>query len=291
VAAALAITAFEYRAFPLEVSYVERDPSAVYRWVAAVSPPGAIIEWPFGTDAEVEYEFRSTIHWRPLVNGYSGFGPPAYHELAGMFLEKPIRAEVWRKIADAGACLLLVHPSAFPDESRPHYIRLLRSGIEQGKVEPLRTFPGRTGPDLAFRLTNCHPFDVGLAADRRPEARRETEEAFREVEGVMNPPFGVIDLPKENQTVASGSWGYGWALDDSGIAEVRVSVDARPTTPAVIHQPHPGVSDVHPNYPDSEKSGFGFPLPALSPGPHLLSVTIVGKDGGKTELKHQILIR
>ena len=59
----------------------------------------------------------------------------------------------------------------------------------------------------------------------------------------------------------------------------------------LIHQPHPGVREYHPNYPDSDRSGFGFSIPAVPPGPHTLTVTIVGRDGGKTELKRQITVR
>jgi hypothetical protein len=36
-------------------------------------PSGRRHRMAFATDAEVEYEFRSTAHWKPLVNGYSGF--------------------------------------------------------------------------------------------------------------------------------------------------------------------------------------------------------------------------
>jgi hypothetical protein len=291
IAAALAVTAFEYRASPVDVSFVERDPAPVYRWLAGVPLRGAVIEWPFGGEGEVEYEFRSTAHWKPLVNGYSGFGPPAYQELAAMFAEKPIREDVWRKMREAGACLLIVHPRVLPPESRSHYVSLLRSGLDGRRLEPIKTFPSRDGSDLVFRLEGCAPFETGIPAADQDSARRQTLEAFGEIEGMTNPPFGVIDAPKENQTAASGSWGYGWALDDSGIAQVLISVDGGAATPALIHQPHPGVRDVHPNYPDSDKPGFGFALPTLAPGPHKLSVTLVARDGGKTELKHQIQIR
>jgi len=291
VAAALAVTAFEYRAFPLDVSYVEREPDAVYRWLAGVSLPGSVIEWPIATDAEVEYQFRSTAHWKPLVNGYSGFAPPAYQELASMFARKPIPEDVWGRLREADACLLILHPRYLPDESRAQYIRLLGTGISEGRVEPLKTFATRDSPDLVFRLAGCASFDPRVPEGERDAARRETERAFRELEGVTNPPFGFIDTPRERETVASGAWGYGWALDDSGVADVRVSVDGVEGAHPLIHQPHPGVREVHPGYPDSDRSGFGFALPALPPGSHTLTVTIVGRDGGKTELKREITIR
>lgn len=291
VAAALAVTAFEYRAFPLDVSYVVRDPDAVYRWLAGVSVPGSVVEWPIGTDAEVEYVFRSTAHWKPLVNGYSGFAPPAYRELVSLFTRKPIPDDVWRRLREADACLVILHPRDLPDESRAQYISLLTTGVSEGRAEAVRTFATRDSSDLVFRLAGCSSFDTRVPSGESDAAKRQTLQALRDLEGAMNPPFGVIDAPRERETVASGAWGYGWALDDSGVADVRVSVDGIEATHPLIHQPHPGVREVHPGYPDSDRSGFGFALPVLHPGSHTLIVTIVGRDGGKTELKREIIIR
>jgi len=106
-----------------------------------------------------------------------------------------------------------------------------------------------------------------------------------------NPPFGFIDTPKENDSVASGSWAYGWALDDSGIASVSAALDNGPATQAAIGQFYPGVKESYPNFPNADKAGFGFPIPTAAVGPHLLTVTISSNDGGKTELKRQIKIK
>jgi hypothetical protein len=291
VAAALVLVAFEYRAFPVDIGPVDSEPAPVYRWLANVRLPGALIEWPFATDAEVDYEFRSTAHWKPLVNGYSGFAPPRYQELAAMFAEKPIRAEIWKRLAEAGACLLIVHPRAIPDELRGSYAGLLRAGIVELRLEPLATFANRDGSDLVFRLTGCPPFDSGIPASEKQTAARQTLETVSDLEHSLHPPFGVIDVPRENDTVHSGAWGFGWALDDSGVAQVRVSFDDGPAVPTVIHQPHPGVREVHPSYPDSGAPGFGFAVPQLPPGPHTLKVILVGRDGGKTELQRRIVLR
>ncbi len=291
VAAALLLTAFEYRAFPVDITPVARETATVYHWLGTISIPGAVIEWPFATDSEVDYEFRSTAHWRPLINGYSGFGPPRYQELAEMFAEKPIRAEVWKRIREMGACLLIVHPAAIPDESRRSYAGLLRAAIDQRRIDPITTFTDRGASDLVFRLTDCPQFDPRIPASEKEAAVRRTLEAVLDFEHNLNPPFGVLDVPRENDTVSPGAWSYGWALDDSGIAEVRVSFDDGPDAPTAIHQPHPGVREVHPGYPDSATPGFGFAVPALPPGPHTIKVVLVGRDGGTTELKRPINVR
>ena len=122
-------------------------------------------------------------------------------------------------------------------------------------------------------------------------AVRRTLEGVSELEHALHPPFGMIDVPGENDTVVSGAWCYGWALDDSGIAQVRVSFDEGPDVPTAIHQPHPGVPEAHPGYPENATAGFGFAIAPLPPGPHTLKVLFVGRDGGKTELQRRIIVR
>jgi len=107
----------------------------------------------------------------------------------------------------------------------------------------------------------------------------------------LHPPFGFIDSPKENESVAGGTWGSGWALDESGIAKIEVSLDNAPATPAAAGQFFPGVKEAYPTYPNADKAGFGFNIPQVAAGPHLLVITVTANDGGKTELKRHIQVR
>ena len=110
-------------------------------------------------------------------------------------------------------------------------------------------------------------------------------------ESTQHPPFGFLDVPKENDIAASGSWSYGWALDDSGVASVTVSLDNGPPAPASLGQTFPGVKEAYPTFPNSDKAGFGFAMPSAAAGPHLLVVTITANDGGKTEIKRHVQIK
>ncbi|HEX7251626.1 MAG TPA: hypothetical protein VF376_02010 [Thermoanaerobaculia bacterium] len=106
-----------------------------------------------------------------------------------------------------------------------------------------------------------------------------------------HPPFGMLGAPLENVPVDSGGWGFGWALDDSGIASVTVSFDGGPAAAAKTGDPFPGVKEAYPNFPDNDRAGFIFAIPKLSPGPHSLSVTLVAKDSGQTILRRQFQAR
>ena len=58
--------------------------------------------------------FYSTLHWKPLVNGYSG-GAPAEYELLDISLQevfaRPDRA--WRALGDSKATHVVVHEAFY----------------------------------------------------------------------------------------------------------------------------------------------------------------------------------
>ena len=108
---------------------------------------------------------------------------------------------------------------------------------------------------------------------------------------VSKPPFGFLDTPKEGATVAPASWAFGWALDDSGIAQITVSSETGVTSPVALNQTFPGVAQTYPNFPNTDHAGFGFPVPKVDPGLHTLTITLIAKDGGRTEIRRQIRVK
>jgi len=69
----------------------------VYRWLAAQPGEGAVLEVPgsaiegdlVGNLRNAEYMLASTTHWRPLVNGFSGYEPPSAAFLASAVRRLP----------------------------------------------------------------------------------------------------------------------------------------------------------------------------------------------------------
>lgn len=71
----------EYHAILPLVAYAN-EPPAIYRILARL-PQGRVVEFPMPLPQtlpgnEAEYQYMSTFHWKPLVNGYSGTYPPSY---------------------------------------------------------------------------------------------------------------------------------------------------------------------------------------------------------------------
>jgi hypothetical protein len=283
--AAILVIGFEYRAFPVNVRPLDPDPAPVHSWLATVSFPGGVVEWPLGTWYEQEHEFRSTAHWKPIVNGASGFSPRSYDELAAVMEKKPIPDAVWEMLAQRRATLLLFHSGEAQGEIAMTYAAAVERGVKEGRLELLRSFWYGESRDFVFRLASASALGLPAAG---PEQSRRDRAALAVV---LNPPFGYIDVPGQGETVAVGAGGFGWALDDSGIKRVTVTADDGPPLPAQYGGPHPGPAKVYPEYPDASRAGFNFAIPSLAPGPHTLTVTIVAKDGGRTTMAREIVVK
>jgi hypothetical protein len=281
--AAALLIGIEYRAFPVDVARIDPTPAPAYRWLASASFPGGLVEWPLGTWYDQEHEFRSTAHWKRILNGASGFSPRSYEELATALEKQPISDEIWGMLEERKATLVLFHPGELEGERATSYGEAVRAGVDQGKMELLRAFPHGDSPDFLFRLSWAPSLRI------TPPAPEELTRDRALLESILRPPFGYIDLPAETEEVGSGASVVGWALDDSGVAGVTVAVDAGPAAPALYGLPHPGPPKGYPQYPNVQNAGFAFALPAFPSGPHTLTVTILAKDGGKAVMKRNVM--
>lgn len=291
VAAALVLTAIEYRAAPLDHHPVDPVSAPVYRWLGGVKLPGAVLELPIGFDYDAEHVFRSPAHWQKLVNGYSGFAPRHYEEVKSLFEERPVPDRAWERARELGASLLVFHPHEVEGLARLNYQRGVWRALSDGKLETVASFPHGSGSDFVYRIAPSPAFETGVAPADRDRAALEFRRLTSVAETELAPPFGVIDAPVEDAEVEGGSWGYGWALDDSGIAEIRVATELGPATPGVPGGRRPDIPAAHPEYADAATSGFGFLVPKVPPGPHTLSITLVARDGGERVLTRRIRVR
>ena len=80
-------------------------------------------------------------------------------------------------------------------------------------------------------------------------------------------PFGVVDTPVNDLTVAGEVGFTGWAIDAAGVRDVQVFRDAVPGEPAglvfvgtadFVRGVRPDVQAQHPGYPDNDRAGWGF---------------------------------
>ena len=91
------------------------DVAALYQFIAGLPEPCAIVELPLGEPAfDVRYVFYSTLHWKRIVNGYSGGAPVEYETLNSSLqeaIERPDRA--WQAILRTQPTHAIVHEAYY----------------------------------------------------------------------------------------------------------------------------------------------------------------------------------
>jgi len=126
--------------------YPPRQAPAVYRAMARQPENSVLVELPLGqADYDLRAVYYSTIHWRPIVNGYSGFFPPHYGLLTTALSEIPRHPDVsLEPLRASGATHAIVHESAYQDAEGEATSAVIRGG---GAVEIFRQ-----GSDVLLRL-------------------------------------------------------------------------------------------------------------------------------------------
>jgi hypothetical protein len=126
--------------------YPPRQAPVVYREMARQPEDSVLVELPLGqADYDLRAVYYSTIHWRPIVNGYSGFFPPHYGLLTTALSEIPRHPDVsLEALRASGATHAIVHEGAYQDAEGEATSAVLLSG---GAVEIFRQ-----GSDVLLRL-------------------------------------------------------------------------------------------------------------------------------------------
>ncbi|MEO7270736.1 MAG: hypothetical protein ABIX28_00615 [Vicinamibacterales bacterium] len=99
---------FQYTRFegiPAIYSLLADEPGRVVLAEAPFYPPQAVFE-------NAPYVLASTVHWRPLMNGYSGYTPASYRAAAASFWFFPEDYAI-QAMRKAGVTHVMVHPSRF----------------------------------------------------------------------------------------------------------------------------------------------------------------------------------
>ena len=98
---------------PLPLAEMPARIPGVYHYLASL-PQGVVFEYPISHlegrlgPQDATYMYYSTAHWKPLLNGYSGFAPPSYFELRDRMAAFPEPGAV-EYLRQRGARYVLVH--------------------------------------------------------------------------------------------------------------------------------------------------------------------------------------
>jgi len=114
---------------------------------------------------------------------------------------------------------------------------------------------------------------------------------------IPNSPFGYVDTPVNNANVFGGVPFTGWALDDIEVTNVYILRESGFNLIYVgdatfIEGARPDVAQIYPQYPNSNKAGWGYVmLTNLIPdGTHTFHVVAADKEGNNVQLGKRTLI-
>ncbi len=118
---ALAAMTLEALHVPVPLRPVSLGDAAVTRILRERAAEGAVLEIPFSIYdplTEATYALQSTRDWAPLVNGYSGFRPGSYYEIAALVNGEGLSPRVVEALGALGVRTLAVHLDALPEAAR-----------------------------------------------------------------------------------------------------------------------------------------------------------------------------
>ncbi len=210
---------------PVEPAPTLHELPPVYHWLADRDGHEPILELPFGprghprgTFAEIFRVYASTLHWRPMVNGFSGYMPPAYLELRERWLRRP-----WLVVEDArqlGVGLVVLHTDMIEPE-RLEKVHAALSVVQPAPVEAYR--------DPTTEVWSLEPLpEAGRWLPPVPERELLPRDGWQ-VAASVNPEIAGLALDGDRATRwQSGPQrpGFTFTLDLGGERELRgVEID------------------------------------------------------------------
>jgi hypothetical protein len=140
----------EYWVAPLPLIAYPTGPPPLYVWLAQ-QPAGIVAELPMPqpnvfAGQEARFEFMSTFHWMPLVNGYSGYYPASYMNRLERMRNMPDDAALESLVGD-GVRYVIVHTSFYRGDSAADVVAALG---RHSRFRELGRFDDGLGPAVVF---------------------------------------------------------------------------------------------------------------------------------------------
>jgi len=148
------------------------DASVWYAWLRTV-PDAVVFEWPVTVPwrlydmRDVRYMYRSTLHWRPMLNGYSGHYPESYVKLLYTMRDFPYTPALV-DLRRRGATVLILHDV---EGSRPSYVQAVERLVRDPSIQVIAE-----DMDAGRRVIFCRLLPAGVnsvsSSIAPPPARR-----------------------------------------------------------------------------------------------------------------------
>jgi hypothetical protein len=263
---------FEDRVAPMYLHRGEPDPDPLTRFLRETPMAGGIYELPdqFG-ETNARHVLRAADHWKPLVNGYSGFQMPIARDLHDFLMERKT-AELLDALEAVPVSYVTVRQRQMTTEQVTAVAKLVGAGIASHRLLYVRHFLPN---DELYAVVKTEPGAKPL----------ESASIVNEPAGVAGTEWveltGSIDEPAEDATVTGNLTVRGWARVPGGDLGVTVLIDRAPRVP--LHEARfsrPELRAVLPILGDCSTAGYEkvFAFQPGDEGEHELSVVFQGPD-------------
>jgi len=263
---------FEDRVAPMYLHRGEPDPDPLTRFLAETPMAGGLYELPdaFG-ETNALHVLRAADHWKPLVNGHSGFQMPIAQNLHHL-LGQGKTVELLDALEAVPVSYVTVRPRRMTAEQRATAAKLVEAGTASRRLLHVRHF---LPDDELYAVVKTEPGAKVLEsapAMNEPAVTRDIE--WTEL-------TGSIDEPAEDATVTGNLTVRGWARIPGRDLPVTVLIDRAPRVPLrTARNPRPDVQAAVPWLEDCSTAGYEqvFAFQPGDEGEHELSVVFRGPD-------------
>ena len=264
----------ELHAAPIRWYLLSSETPPVYDWLRTANARGGVLELPLNEQgSDYLAMLRATIHHKPLLNGTSGFAPPAYARLDALLHATPIAPSTIDELRRMDCELVVAHGDALSPATRGW----LMSEVGRGNLRYVAHFDHGLLADWVFTLRqdapNLAPPELEAFAANRPVRGEQT--------------FGFLDTPAAGARVQKGPFFSGFAFAAHGIARVDLLLQNGKVRLPTELLAEPATSALFPWYP-VPKPRFVAAVAKRPPGVETktdVQVEIVDLRGVRTRLE------
>ena len=199
-----------------------------YHWLAENGEGDPLLEWPMRfADRNSRYMYLSTLHWLPLVNGYSGYIPPSQELMKSIAHGLP-ETEAMRSLIELNAARwLLLHRRA-PDYAQRPWHQLRQEGAElraEGEGFQLYELPYRKDEPPLLRNGKGQEASI-FGVGRNPLTRRDLRaEVVPFRKRVIDRFWMGLPVPLHIRNMGTVTW-PGVAVTEAGLVGVIFRIRA-----------------------------------------------------------------
>lgn len=262
------------------------------RWLAE-SKTGPIVELPVEHWYHFRYLLAQTHHRVPMLNGTSGFEPPAHRDLRVAW-EKREYEPVLAIAEQNGAKLFITHAHWLPPEHQQPLRDFIRAAVDSGRLLFLKRFDHGVEGDFVFAVTRNYPNAPAPPELPDPQGlmpRAMLDRFFRGESTHNDITFGVLEHPGWDATVKGPLTVTGWVLSPHGTRHVWVLMDDGRHRFEADRVPRPDVQARFGWYYD-DKPGFTITLARPKGVPRKTDIQVEVEDGAgrKTRLDDVLFV-